>query len=459
MTAPTADISFQELLDKSLSARSAALSLLTDTKWHPDTNDAAQDLLQTIKNLPDLPEDVLVNPVKDAVMEFVRVLEGVHARLKETSEKYGMRERGFLKGIKYNLSSSYRSKCTDRLQTCREDIEKASTNLRDCLKNTPTSGHTSTGRVEGSGTSSVFQSQPAIPLVKVDHPPEPSEPSQNLPTTPTQGTIGSQNPPSHPAPLPDPSENRECLSPVRDAALVAARKTFKTVEAVSGALPVVGNFVGAAAKVGLAFVKAIETMDKNEDVSKELAFHATKLSSYLKRFEKKFDTEKGDEVATHIEGLRKELECVQEKVKTWEALGRLKKAFLSTDHAEELKAHRGTLLVSLKTADLVIELKDTELRAERIRLLDRLGDGSYGARGNAIEDVVCLPGTRVEILNRISAWIKNTSPSADRVLWIRGMAGRGKSAIASTVAHEWASKGSCAIFHFRRGQNALDGQF
>lgn len=39
------------------------------------------------------------------------------------------------------------------------------------------------------------------------------------------------------------------------------------------------------------------------------------------------------------------------------------------------------------------------------------------------------------------------------------MAGRGKSTIASTVAHNWRSKGSCAIFHFRRGQNALDDQF
>lgn len=39
------------------------------------------------------------------------------------------------------------------------------------------------------------------------------------------------------------------------------------------------------------------------------------------------------------------------------------------------------------------------------------------------------------------------------------MAGRGKSTIASTIAHNWASKGSCAIYHFRRGQNTSDDQF
>ncbi|KIO19917.1 hypothetical protein M407DRAFT_221873, partial [Tulasnella calospora MUT 4182] len=104
-------------------------------------------------------------------------------------------------------------------------------------------------------------------------------------------------------------------------------------------------------------------------------------------------------------------------------------------------------------------LENAELRAERRQLLACLGDGSYGARGTSIEDAVCLHGTRVETLERIDRWIKDTSDSAERVLWIRGMAGRGKSTIASTVAHRWASKGSCAIFHFRRGQNALDGQF
>ncbi|KIO18428.1 hypothetical protein M407DRAFT_62274, partial [Tulasnella calospora MUT 4182] len=67
----------------------------------------------------------------------------------------------------------------------------------------------------------------------------------------------------------------------------------------------------------------------------------------------------------------------------------------------------------------------------------------------------CFPGTRVEILERIDSWIGNSS---DRVLWIRGMAGRGKSTIASTVLHSWRCRASCAIFHFRRGQNTLNSR-
>lgn len=48
-------------------------------------------------------------------------------------------------------------------------------------------------------------------------------------------------------------------------------------------------------------------------------------------------------------------------------------------------------------------------------------------------------------------WVKGKSTS-ERVLWIRGIAGRGKSTIASTVANGWVYRASCAILHFRRGQ-------
>ncbi|KIO18776.1 hypothetical protein M407DRAFT_37041, partial [Tulasnella calospora MUT 4182] len=59
----------------------------------------------------------------------------------------------------------------------------------------------------------------------------------------------------------------------------------------------------------------------------------------------------------------------------------------------------------------------------------------------------CFPGTRREVLKRINDWIRDASP-ANRVLWICGMAGRGKSTLASTVVHDWKSRASCAIFHF-----------
>ncbi|KIO24817.1 hypothetical protein M407DRAFT_25779, partial [Tulasnella calospora MUT 4182] len=166
----------------------------------------------------------------------------------------------------------------------------------------------------------------------------------------------------------------------------------------------------------------------------------------------------------YSENLSRELLSVREKVEKWSSLGRFKKAFSSHDHAEALKEYQETiqtaleemqLLASLNTTDIMIELKNAEVRKEQRRLLDRLGDAKYGARGNTIEEVICLTGTRVEILERIDSWIRDTS-SSNRVLWIRGMAGRGKSTIASTVVHSWKYRASCAIFHFRRGQNTLN---
>jgi len=46
----------------------------------------------------------------------------------------------------------------------------------------------------------------------------------------------------------------------------------------------------------------------------------------------------------------------------------------------------------------------------------------------------CLDGTRIEILNKILDWINNTDPSTPPILWLHGQAGRGKSAIAHTIA-------------------------
>ncbi|KIO28103.1 hypothetical protein M407DRAFT_51258, partial [Tulasnella calospora MUT 4182] len=67
----------------------------------------------------------------------------------------------------------------------------------------------------------------------------------------------------------------------------------------------------------------------------------------------------------------------------------------------------------------------------------------------------CIPGTRVHILEQIDHWVRGSAAS-ERILWVCGMAGTGKSTIASTVAHAWRFRASCAIFHFRRGQDALE---
>ncbi|KIL61834.1 hypothetical protein M378DRAFT_82103, partial [Amanita muscaria Koide BX008] len=66
----------------------------------------------------------------------------------------------------------------------------------------------------------------------------------------------------------------------------------------------------------------------------------------------------------------------------------------------------------------------------------------------------CLDGTRGEILKEIIEWVDNPDANAPSILWLSGVAGTGKSAIAHTVARwmkDCGSLGSC--FCFKKGDD------
>ena len=67
----------------------------------------------------------------------------------------------------------------------------------------------------------------------------------------------------------------------------------------------------------------------------------------------------------------------------------------------------------------------------------------------------CLPGTREGILSEIKDWIDNIGDDVEQVLWLSGTAGKGKSAIAHTIA-DWFDErgGPGACFCFDRTQEA-----
>ncbi|KIM53042.1 hypothetical protein SCLCIDRAFT_1223218 [Scleroderma citrinum Foug A] len=61
----------------------------------------------------------------------------------------------------------------------------------------------------------------------------------------------------------------------------------------------------------------------------------------------------------------------------------------------------------------------------------------------------CLDGTRIEILNELVDWINNTDAATPRIFWLYGQAGKGKSAIAHTIAlhaRNLGMLGSCFCF-------------
>ncbi|CCM06114.1 uncharacterized protein FIBRA_08363 [Fibroporia radiculosa] len=70
----------------------------------------------------------------------------------------------------------------------------------------------------------------------------------------------------------------------------------------------------------------------------------------------------------------------------------------------------------------------------------------------------CLEGTRMNILSEIKDWARNTADDAEPTMWLSGMAGKGKSAIAHTIA-SWAEAcgilGSCFCFDRTREGDRL----
>jgi hypothetical protein len=67
----------------------------------------------------------------------------------------------------------------------------------------------------------------------------------------------------------------------------------------------------------------------------------------------------------------------------------------------------------------------------------------------------CLPGTREDILKEIKDWVDETGEDVKRVFWLSGTAGKGKSAIAHTIANWFDERGGPgACFCFDRTREA-----
>ena len=70
----------------------------------------------------------------------------------------------------------------------------------------------------------------------------------------------------------------------------------------------------------------------------------------------------------------------------------------------------------------------------------------------------CLDGTRTDVLNEIVDWVNNTDATAPRIYWLHGQAGKGKSAIAHTIAlqaQNLGMLGSCFCFSRVRQHEGL----
>jgi len=90
-------------------------------------------------------------------------------------------------------------------------------------------------------------------------------------------------------------------------------------------------------------------------------------------------------------------------------------------------------------------------------LLEKLayaGDALFNSYENDQRHHLCLEGTRVDVLQQITGWAADISPQC--VFWLKGLAGTGKSTIATTVAFRLKAKSShIASYFFKRGHSDL----
>jgi hypothetical protein len=92
-------------------------------------------------------------------------------------------------------------------------------------------------------------------------------------------------------------------------------------------------------------------------------------------------------------------------------------------------------------------------RERSLDLLDNLPEASFNAT-NKQHVATCLPNTRSDVLEEIRRWADGDG--GQRIYWLKGMAGTGKSTIALTVAREYSAKKRLgASFFFSRGGGDL----
>ncbi|KAG9041554.1 hypothetical protein FS837_012091, partial [Tulasnella sp. UAMH 9824] len=412
-----------------------------DTDWPKEASNDVQDLIRNMEASPALqmlrkegtetPEQVEI-----AIYELLRQLESAQTRLKGESEKYGNKKKGFRKTVKVLFSRNDDSQCTGVVRSCRNDIVVSSTTLNGLLKRLEAENEQSLSRAAGEDSKEPQDTQ-ATQTTSASNPPL----NADSDLTATSGP--SNSPPNQSAAQGDQVTNskpgEQKGSSAKGEWLNAANMAFKVAEGVSGALPVVGSYVGAVAKVGLTVVEMVQRVRKHSrgsekgqtiDGMNELQRELQSVQQQIKELQAQRGTKKFWSANNNDGSLKNLQEQVQAALEEIQSLSNLDVSIL----VNELRKHY--LDRAYFTSSKPHVLDNESVRTEQQRLLDRLGDGKYGAQGNIAEKVTCLPGTRVEILERIDDWIRKAK-SSERVLWIRGMAGRGKSTIASTVAVNW----------------------
>ncbi|KAG8939834.1 hypothetical protein FRC04_005951 [Tulasnella sp. 424] len=272
-------------------AKKAVIAILEDTSnWPEDSVIAVKELLETINNAPDLKNiQVELTPtpgeLQNSIEQFAvcvrpasplivwalneplarrRAMEDVCARLKKTYRKYGSK-REFADVVKYPFASLSKDGCRTALRECRNNIGKALAALRDHLPDDPVTHYPLAGQVNKNliapSSSQNNSTNVDVEITPISQAPG-NQPNLLAGTAGKAGVPVQQQTPLSAATRPSDDQIRPELTPERRRErLEVARTTFETIEALSGTIPVVGSYIGAGSKVGLAVVKMVQVKE------------------------------------------------------------------------------------------------------------------------------------------------------------------------------------------------------
>ncbi|KAG6329632.1 hypothetical protein ID866_9457 [Astraeus odoratus] len=100
-------------------------------------------------------------------------------------------------------------------------------------------------------------------------------------------------------------------------------------------------------------------------------------------------------------------------------------------------------------------LQSTHVTVSRLSEDFKIDGMAFATGVGLMKTKTCLDGTRTKILADIMTWIDDSDVNAPRIFWLHGQAGRGKSAIAHTIAMWFKNVGKLgSCFCFTRDRQA-----
>ncbi|KAF8343999.1 uncharacterized protein EI90DRAFT_3114635 [Cantharellus anzutake] len=237
--------------------------------------------------------------------------------------------------------------------------------------------------------------------------------------------------------------------------------TLRGVNATADWCPPLKNATSAALFIFDEVKKFKENAKEWTDFGEYVASAMAKVSSAIKSDDVSAEEAKPwVESATELDGALQKITSEIERRENVEKRSAIRKTFSylrDPGRIDGLKKDFDKALASFQLSTNLItgsKLAAIERRLHDDKILDNL---RYFHLAHDDSTQVCLKDTRVDLIERIMAWCRNTGDSENRLMLLTAVAGAGKTSIALTIAERCASEGDVTLllqFFFKAGERS-----